>query len=254
MKILTLNSWGCRVEEIFSFIREQSKTTDVFCFQEILTGVAGKTSTGAVSNCYEIIKDLLLDYESFTYPYPIEINDLYERVPLDNYKLVMACFVKKDIPSSLVGGTGLLLPNKKWDDYQGHFGAGALQVVRVGDYTIENVHGIWQGSIKTDTEAKLEQSDIVLDFCKDITNKKIICGDFNLMPETEAIAKFEEAGYLNLIKEFNICNTRSCLYQKHQKPLRHANYTFVTKDIEVASFQVPDVAVSDHLPMILEII
>ncbi len=82
---------------------------------------------------------------------------------------------------------------------------------------------------------------------------KILVGDFNLLPETESIKVFE-TNMRNLIKEFNIGITRSNLSPFYGKSdfQKFADYTFVTKDIDVKSFEVPQVEISDHLPMILK--
>jgi endonuclease/exonuclease/phosphatase family metal-dependent hydrolase len=71
---------------------------------------------------------------------------------------------------------------------------------------------------------------------------------------------FEEAGYKNLIKEFNIKNTRNntCWEQfkedvKISGKQHFADYCFTSHDVKVKSFEVPYNEVSDHLPLILDI-
>ena len=84
-------------------------------------------------------------------------------------------------------------------------------------------------------------------------------GDLNLLPQTESVALFERAGYRNLITEYNIKTTRGTLMRKLYPQFEHgpygfqefADYTFMSSDLEVQSFEVPDVPISDHLPMIL---
>ena len=58
----------------------------------------------------------------------------------------------------------------------------------------------------------------------------------------------------NLIIEKNIPRTRSKLSPFWGKSdfQKFADYTFVSKNIVVKDFSVPDVEISDHLPMILE--
>ena len=53
----------------------------------------------------------------------------------------------------------------------------------------------------------------------------------------------------NLIAEFGITSTRSSLYTK---PLRFADYMFVSNGIEVKDFKVLPDEVSDHLALYLE--
>ena len=111
-----------------------------------------------------------------------------------------------------------------------------------------NVHGLWQNSIKGDTEAKIEQSKKILVLAEKSKGKKIICGDFNLLPNTKSIQMLGDK-YRNLIEEYAIKDTRGSLYTKE---LRHSDYAFVDKDIEVSNFSVPDMSVSDRLPLIVE--
>ena len=59
-----------------------------------------------------------------------------------------------------------------------------------------------------------------------------------------------EQEFKNLIKEYKVPTTRSKFYDRPND--KYADYTFVSSDVEVKSFEVPDLEVSDHLPMILE--
>lgn len=72
--------------------------------------------------------------------------------------------------------------------------------------------------------------------------------DFNLEPETRSI-KMLENGMKNLIKEFGIKFT-------HNKELcpddNISDYVIISEGIDVKKFKVPEVFVSDHLPLILE--
>ena len=55
----------------------------------------------------------------------------------------------------------------------------------------------------------------------------------------------------NLIKKYNIKTTRHKLYPGFENN-KFADFVFVSKGIKIKNFQVPNIAVSDHLPMILE--
>ena len=79
-------------------------------------------------------------------------------------------------------------------------------------------------------------------------------GDFNLLPQTESV-RILEYGRRNLISDFNIPTTRSRLNPYYGTPQEqpHANFAFVTPGVQVESFAVPDIEVSDHLPMLMTI-
>ncbi len=119
--------------------------------------------------------------------------------------------------------------------------------------TVYNFHGTSFPGSKLDTKKRLKQSAIILDFLKLKKGPIILIGDFNLLPQTQSIKILEE-NYRNLIKEFNIERTRSDLssYAKGDDFQKFADYTFVSKDIEIKNFEVPIIEISDHLPMLLE--
>jgi endonuclease/exonuclease/phosphatase family metal-dependent hydrolase len=81
-----------------------------------------------------------------------------------------------------------------------------------------------------------------------MSGAKILCGDFNLLPDTDSLAILEQ-GMRNLVKEYRVTSTRSQFYEK---PDRFADYILVSPEVIVEDFQVLDEAVSDHLPLLLE--
>jgi endonuclease/exonuclease/phosphatase family metal-dependent hydrolase len=115
--------------------------------------------------------------------------------------------------------------------------------------TVINFHGLWTGNGKGDTEDRLLQSDNIIRFLKTLSHPYVLCGDFNLLPETQSLKKLEDSGIRNLIKEFGIASTRSSHYTK---PVRFADYTFVSDGITVNDFKVLPDEVSDHLAMYLD--
>jgi endonuclease/exonuclease/phosphatase family metal-dependent hydrolase len=82
----------------------------------------------------------------------------------------------------------------------------------------------------------------------------VLIGDFNLLPETESV-RLLEAGLSNLVIERAIPSTRSRLNPYYGTPQEqpHADYAFISPGLRVTGFEVPDVAISDHLPLILDL-
>jgi endonuclease/exonuclease/phosphatase family metal-dependent hydrolase len=82
-----------------------------------------------------------------------------------------------------------------------------------------------------------------------------LIGDFNLLPETESV-RLLAAGLRNLVIERAIPSTRSRLNPYYGTPQEqpHADYAFTSPGLQVADFQVPDAEISDHLPMILDLV
>lgn len=248
MKLISLNTWGCRItESLYQYIKEQSETTDIFCFQEILKGGNGKTSRGEIKSGFEDISEILEGYTGYFSRY--EEGGYYnENSSGLDFEYGVACFVRTGLKQDFIDGITLCDLDKKWNDYSGGFAAGAALAIKVEDYVIENVHGIWQESIKTDTEAKIEQSKKILELANRKDGRKVICGDFNLLPDTKSIKMFSDECD-DLINKYNISSTRSSLYTKE---LRYSDYAFTDKKIITDNFLVQDLNISDHLPLLLE--
>ena len=117
--------------------------------------------------------------------------------------------------------------------------------------SIINFHGLWNGEGKGDSSDRLKQSDNIVRFVKDCSSPVVLCGDFNLSPDTESIKRIENAGLRNLIKEYGVTSTRTSHYTK---PEKHANYVFVSSDIEVKDFRVLPEEVSDHRALMVEVV
>ncbi|MDP3956328.1 MAG: hypothetical protein Q8Q18_03750 [bacterium] len=248
MKLVVLNTWGFRrADEVLAFIEEHAGATDVFCFQELHSGGSGKTSLEALRGTYEKLSAQLTDFNAYHLGYGKDTRRESNR-SVGSGEHCIGTFVNKNLPSRIVAVEQFNHLRKEWPDYNGGFSAGAMLATAVGDIVIANVHGLWQGSIKEDTEAKVEQSKIIDQMLRDIVGRKIICGDFNLLPDTEAIKIFSDS-YVSLIHEHGVSDTRGPLYEK---PLRHADYVFVDRNVKVEYFSVPEMSISDHLPLILE--
>lgn len=124
------------------------------------------------------------------------------------------------------------------------------QVVHIG-----NFHGVSRPGEKLDDPVRLRQSRRLLEFFEDKAGPKIIGGDFNLLPETQSIVMFEARGYRDLIKEFRIETTRNRLaWEAHPNSKQYfSDYVFVSPEVKLKGFSVPNLEVSDHLPLLLEI-
>lgn len=124
---------------------------------------------------------------------------------------------------------------------------------------ILNIHAEALPGHKLDTKKRIHFSETVLGFINQF-DKIVMGGDFNLMPRTKSIKVFEENGFINLIKKFKINRTRNRYAWEQARNLakklghkfygkqRFADYCFVSKNIKVKNFEVPDIEISDHFP------
>lgn len=117
-----------------------------------------------------------------------------------------------------------------------------------------NMHGYpWPG--KLDTPSRIEQSKAFLEPLQNTKGVRVVGGDLNVLPQTKSVEIFTDRGYQNLIHTHNIETTRNHFaWDLHPTKLYYSDYVFVNDNTAVTSFTVPDMEISDHLPMILEIL
>ena len=241
MKIISLNTWGGKIYEPLLKFFTDNKDIDIFCLQEIYNNapmdIIIKNSLQKNFNLFSNIERILPDHQG------------YFRSNHKGY-YGLAIFVKKNIKIIKEGD----IPIYEVLNYQGGGNHSRnLQFITINkdgeEITIANVHGLWNGKGKTDTGERLNQSKIIKNFMDFIKGDKILCGDFNLEPNTESVKILEE-GMSNMIKKYNINSTRTSYYNK---PGKFADYVFITKDLEVKDFRVLQDEVSDHCPLLVDI-
>lgn len=263
MKLVSLNTYGGHFfEPLMEFVKLHAVDTDIFCFQEIFdtaTDIVWESKTRA--NLLAEMRRALPEFEGIYAP----VQDGYVEGKPGNKKISfgVATFVRRThkiessgsifihlAHNSYVTGDNLTLP------------ANMLQTqlsVNGHHMMVCNVHGTAFPGHKLDTPERLGQSQIILDFAMDQEGEKIITGDFNLLPETESVRVFEESGFQDLVADFGITTTRGTLIKQLHPEYstseygfqEFADYTFATPGVHVSTYEVPDLSISDHLPLIV---
>ncbi len=253
MRLITLNTWAGKVyEPLLAFVQKHASQTDIFCFQEMFFGNRPEFTSlhKARINLYTEIMALLPEFVGYRYLAPEKARYFIDDPLTDDTHTGQAIFVKNTLTVNSHGGF------RSYDEQNPIYNkkmTGSCQWVEIQKMeeilTVLNFHGLWQeGTGKVDTPERLAQSHILNQFLKTCHGHKILCGDFNLLPDGESIHLLEHQ-QKNLIREFGITSTRSSLYQKSTL---FADYVLISPDIIVDHFSVlPDV-VSDHLPLALE--
>lgn len=264
MKLISLNTYGGRFfEPILKFIKQNSADTDIFCFQELLhteTDISNIDQFRA--NFFSEICRTLPEFQAIFVP------------------VQPGAYPGGDTAQEIIFGLGIFIKNKfniqnngdfftvgnkdayiKATPHTLPFKTQHLQLTIGGKLlTICNVHGTAWPINKLDSEERLKQSQKIIDFANSQSGEKIITGDFNLFPNTKSIEMFEERGFHNLVKDFHITSTRGTLVKQLHPEYGHtdqgfqefADYTFVSSGIKVKNYTVPDLPISDHLPLMLE--
>lgn len=241
MKIMTLNIWGGHVKNpLLDFIKSY-QDVDVFCLQEVYHNATHKISDEEKENTLNIFSQLhaLLPHH----------HAFFRPVVANIYGIGM--FVKKQ-HKVLNEGEVFIHENPHYPGLGPTHSRNLQWVEILSDnkrVTVFNVHGLWNGKGKTDSDARKLQSQKIRTFVDSIHGPKILCGDFNLRPDTESI-RILEHNMTNLVTQYGIKSTRTTFYPKEEK---FADYIFTCPEVVVQTFQVLPEEVSDHAPLLLEI-
>lgn len=256
MKLLSLNLWGGLKPELLPYIREQSKDTDIFCFQEVYDTDSGVQEVdGFRAGLLGELKQLLPDFDYYyepTYWSWVNVTKVDFKVSEGQATFVRRSLKILETDARYIYGDKSVEIRQDFTNEPKNV-VGTLLEANGKQLFVANVHGLWFPGDKHDTPDRIKQSEIILEFVKGRKQPTIICGDFNLEPETESVKILERAGYRNLIREYNITNTRNeNSWLAHNNKQYYADFTFTTPDVQAKKFEVPHNLVSDHLPMILE--
>ncbi len=276
MRIISLNTYfGCEFDALMEFVVREAGRTDAFCFQEMLSNAKEDVAVFSGRGRANLLQEMARRLPEFAVEFaPMQddfecVSDYAGQVQFGNaifYRVGTNTTNDKRPTTNAERGSFFVynalnsFDASRPERYE-TLGHNAVWIALGSGVTILTTHGNSQPGHKLDTPKRLEQSRKIVDFLRDRPGEKIVMGDFNLMPDTESIRMFESSGYRNLIREYKIVTTRGTRMRALFPEYEHgpygfqefADYAFVTPGVTVRSFEVPDIPVSDHLPMILEI-
>lgn len=237
MKLITLNTWGGRINKPLLDFIERNKNIDIFCFQEINNNASDDMLDSPKEedkNLFFSIKNLLPEFTGYFSPQVSGVGH--------------AIFIKNELDVDHVEWHPIL-DKEEIINMPDPFPR-ILQSIHLKNInlSIYNFHGVPKAE-KKDTPVRDIQTIRVMEIISKDKNPKIIVGDFNLNPDTKAIATFESK-FVNQIKESGYPTTRSRYYNK-LKDFPFADYIFTSHEIKILEFKVLSDEVSDHLPLLL---
>lgn len=227
------------LDKLVDFVSEQSESTDIFCFQEVLDSERDVTDLPyryKGRTLRTLTKQLAGFKPYFTEPY----SSFGER---------LATFVRNDIQVR-ENSWEILVPQKKTGEIS--IGSNLQYVaVKTGDrkFLVANVHGFWIKGNYGDTTERMDQSKKIIRVLTQFKEPKILCGDFNMAPDTKSIVMLE-GSMNNLTKKYAVEATRSSLAEKSKG--RIVDYVFVSPEVDVRDFKTVDSKASDHLALRLD--
>lgn len=242
MKLMTLNIWGGHVRQPLLQFIQSHQAVDIFCFQEVYHNAREMITIEdrTVSlNIFAELQSLLPNHIGYFRPV---VDGIYG----------ISIFIKKDI-QVFNEGDYLIHSNPHYPG-KGPAHSRILQWITCQvdgqEYAIINVHGLWNGKGKTDTTERLAQSGKIKEFMSAITAKTILCGDFNLRPDTQSLKILADDMH-HLVEMYQVTSTRTSYYPKDEK---YADYIFTSKDVSIKNFSVLSDEVSDHAPLLLDFV
>lgn len=240
MKLITLNVWGGHLRNPLLRFIHNNRHVDFFCLQELYFNAHRTISTKERElslNIFSDLKKLLPDHQAIFKP---AVEHVYG----------VGMFIRNDID---ILGEGEINIHQR----QHYPGIGLnhdrnLQWIECNHnnkiFSVLNVHGLWNGKGKKDTPERIIQSQRIRQFMDTINTPKILCGDFNLRPDTESMRLLEH-GMRNLITSNQIKSTRTRFYTKQEQ---FADYVLTSPEVKVNQFSVMKDEVSDHAPLLLD--
>lgn len=252
IKLITLNAWGGRaLYPLMNFLKQHASQTDIFCLQDVFDSIQNiqderHPEEHVRGDVFRVIKSKLTDFEAY-----------FARFEDDPHRMSSAMFVRKTLSVSGVGDRIIYKPDIPQERGSVIISARKLQYLSIQTgkktCTIVNFHGLWDAGPKTDTPARIKQSEDIKEFLDSISGPKILCGDFNLLPDTKSMHILEKNMH-NLVTERMVPSTRTQFYRHFHNPAEpnFADYVLVSPDVRVQHFEVLPDLVSDHSPLLLE--
>jgi endonuclease/exonuclease/phosphatase family metal-dependent hydrolase len=244
--LITLNAWGGReMDALADFFRRRGPETDIFCLQEMFD--SDQALQDARHPDFKLTADVFRRVQELL-PGHMGCLAYFDD---DQDRMTLAMFVRHGLAVRTVADFIVHRPDIAVETGSTIRSARKLQYATIRlngrDVTVANFHGLWINGPKSDTPERIVQSNRVRKFLDGVSGGKVLCGDFNLMPETESVAILAK-GMRNHVAESGVAGTRTKLYRHIGNPAesKFADYVFTSPDVNVESFEVlPDV-VSDH--------
>ncbi len=266
MRIMCLNGWGGKLhEKLVDYVA--SERPDVLCLQEVvhspetsLDWLAYRDGDHILPQRANFFRDVAKALPNHVATFcPAAQGVLWDGETAIASQWGLATFVHQSL--SVIGqAQGFVHKGFSADGYGNHPRSRSAHAIRVFDFaqqrpvSITHMHGLRDLRGKMDTPERAEQAGRLLllsDQVSEPDDVRIICGDFNIEPDSETLTILANRGFTELVSAKGFESTRNSHYKKLG---RFADYLLINRDEEVAQFEVIfDPEVSDHCPLILEI-
>lgn len=264
MQIMSLNGWGGKLHEVL-LAYLQTATPDILCLQEVVHTPASEQDWLTYRDGDHVLPQRANFFRDVAQALPAHTANFCpaaQGVLWDGDRSVpsrwgLATFVHKSLP--IIGQVqGFVHKEYSHNGYGDHPRSRSAHGVRVYDETagravsVTHMHGLRDLRGKMDTPERATQAQRLLALSDQVTEPgdiAVVCGDFNVEPESETLAILAQGGLTDLVTTRGFTTTRTSHYQK---PGRFADYMLVNETNAVKGFDViHDPEVSDHCPLVL---
>lgn len=264
VRIVSVNAWGGALfDDLATWLG--SCDADVICLQEVThtPGVSGWTrfddgerTLPQRASLFADVRDVLPDHQAFFLANDSgPVHD--ERGRRHRQDFGLGTFVAEHLPviglhTSFVHGT--FVDHHEWAIADRPRAAQSVRVVdrvHARNVTITQLHGLRDPMGKHDTPARRAQAVRLAELItrsREADDLAVVCGDLNLLPDSETFALLAEVGLVDLV---GASDTRTSRYRK---AVRHASYLLVSDPSAVVRFEITATPeVSDHRPLMLDL-
>jgi hypothetical protein len=266
MKIMCLNGWGGKLyDELIPYLTYNSP--DILCLQEVIHSPAtdkawltyrdGDHVLPQRANFFRDVASTLPDHVAVFCPAAQGV--LWDEDIQIPSQWGLATFIRKSFPV-IAQLQDFVHKTYSPNGYGEHPRPRNAHAIRVFDYEkdrtvcVAHMHGLRDLQGKIDTPERAEQARKLVSIATRIVERNdplIVCGDFNVEPQSETLKILSEAGLTDLVTTRTNQGTRSSHYRK---PGKYADYMLVNAQVTVLDFKVVfEPEVSDHCPLVLEI-
>jgi endonuclease/exonuclease/phosphatase family metal-dependent hydrolase len=241
MKIIQANIWGGKLgQQIIDFLRAENP--DFVCMQEVndLKGRAGYKFFATLDE----IKEAANFSEAFMSP---TYSSRYMERELEYGNAILSKFPIVSAKTVFTRGQY----KRNFDIVQDDGNIRNLQVatVEVDGKTLNilNHHGHHILGTKAGNDETLRQMQVIADTLDTIDGPIILCGDFNLAPDSQSITIIN-----NKLDNLSLATKLQRTYNQFSVVDEVCDYIFVNDQVKVQRFEMSEQLISDHKALILE--
>lgn len=241
MKLIQLNIWQGKLgQQIIDFLKEEKP--DFVCMQEV-NDLKGRAGYKFFATLDEIKNDAGFS-DAFMSP---AYSSRYMERELEYGNAILSRLPFKS--TDTVFTRGGYTRNFDVEEQDGNDRNLQVSTIDVGGATLNllNHHGYWIYGTKAGDQETLRQMGVIAEVVRTLKGPVILCGDFNLAPDSESLGLINEE-----LTNLSVKNGLRRTYTELSVVDEVCDYIFVNDKVKVLSFKKSDVLVSDHNALIME--